>query len=93
MKKSSSTAAPESTGTSESAPAKRTRKRRTQSAEVRVIRKDGTPVALVHSLTDQDAIESVTGKYTAEVVNTLQAFTIGKEFGLDLVSTLPQTED
>lgn len=70
-------------------PVKR-RKRKSSTPEVRVVRKDGTPVALVHSLSDQDAIEHVTGKHSAEVVNTLQAFMIGKEYKLDLVSTLPQ---
>lgn len=88
MKKSSSTAAPESTGPSESAPAKRTRKRRNLELEVRVVMNAvGDAIALVHSLSDQAAIESVTGKHTARVVSTIEALNLAKEHNLSVAQT------
>lgn len=88
MKKSSSTAAPESTGPSESAPAKRTRKRKNCGPDVRVVMDAGNiPAALVHSLSDQAAIESVTGKHTARIVSTMEALNLAKDHGLSITET------
>lgn len=64
------------------------RKRRKKGPEVRVVRdKDGTPVALIHSLSDQHAIERVTGKHTAHIVTTMEALNLSKEYNLSVIET------